>query len=96
MTWNASRYVFGEQRVVVEHFFKVGNQPAFIRRIPGKPSPDVVVHASGGHGIQRFTGHLKDVLRPGALVLPEEKGESGGRWKFGSLPEPAIDRIEVR
>ena len=56
----------------------------------------MVVHTAAGHGIQRFTGHLEDVLRPGALVLPEEKGESGGRWKFGSLPEPAIDRIEVR
>ena len=87
---------FGEQRIVVEHFFKVGNQPAFIRRISGKSSPDVVVHAADGHGIQRFTNHVKDVFSPGSLVLPEEKRESGGGWEFGGLTEPAIDRIEVR
>ena len=74
----------------------MGNQPAFIRRIPGEPSTDVVVHAAAGHGIQRFTNHVKDVFRPGSLVLPEETRESGGRWEFGSLAETAIDRIEVR
>ena len=74
----------------------MGNQPAFIRRISGKPSTDMVVHAAAGHGIQRFTNHVKDVFRPGSLVLPEETREPGGRWEFGSLAETAIDWIEVR
>ena len=87
---------FREQRVVIEHFLEVRDQPAFIRRIPGKPAANVVVHAARGHGVQRFARHVKRVLRPGAVVLTKEKKQAGGRREFGGWTKPAVHRVEIR
>ena len=42
----------GEKRLVVEHFFKVGNEPHFINAVSGEAATDVVVYTSAGHGIE--------------------------------------------
>ena len=48
-----------EQRVVVEHLLEVRDEPAVVDRVAVEAAADEVVHAAGGHSVQRPLGHLE-------------------------------------
>ena len=52
----SSHVDFAKQRVVVQHLFKVRNQPFRVDAVPGKTATDVIPNASGCHAIQRQFG----------------------------------------
>ena len=48
-----------EQRLVVEHLLEVRHEPERVDRVAVEPAPHLVVHASGGHGVERHRDHLQ-------------------------------------
>ena len=52
----------GEKCLVVEHFFKVGHQPHFINAVAREAATDVVVHTATGHGIERSSDDVFQIV----------------------------------
>ena len=50
--------------LVVEHLLEVGHQPLAVGRVPGEPAAEVVMDASGGHGVEGGGGHLPGSAGP--------------------------------
>ena len=57
-----------EQRVVVEHLLEVGHDPVRIDGVPRESSAEMVVDATGGHGIERVGHHVQRVVVTGLQV----------------------------
>ena len=81
-------------RIVVEHLLEVGNQPLAIHRVAVEPAAEMIVNPSGCHGsqLEKYLLLMGVVFRPGRLT--EQKAERRDRWKFRSLTESAVDRVE--
>ena len=47
-----------QQGLVVEHLLEVRHEPLAVDGVPGKAATDVVVHAAGGHCVERSTDDL--------------------------------------
>ena len=58
----------GQQGVIVEHFFKVGHQPAVIDAVTGKATADEIVHAALGHRFQGVDSQFSRALWPPRLA----------------------------
>ena len=56
----------GEQRVVVEHLLEVRHEPGLVDRVAVEAASDEVVHAAGGHRVERRDDHRQRVLVPAA------------------------------
>ena len=50
-----------QQRVVVQHLFKVRHQPTGIDAVPSEPASQMVVDASIGHAVERLGGGFEQV-----------------------------------
>ena len=84
----------GEECVVVEHLLEVGDQPPGVHRVAGEATAQVVVHASGGHGVERGGEYLDGPGPRGAVEVPgghvsQERLEAHGLGELGRAPEPA-------
>ena len=73
--------------LVVEHLLEVGHQPFGVGRVAGEATPEVVVDAARGHGVQGGDGHVpgvgggRDPLRLGASGRgPGPPRPAGGTW----------------
>ena len=76
-----------EQRVVVEHLLEVRDEPALVDRVAVEAAADQVVHASGGHGVERLGDH-------GQLAAAHEQLEGGGGRELRSAAEAAEGGVE--
>ena len=83
------RVSMDEQGIVIEHLFKMRNQPSFVRGIPGKAAPDLVVNSSSCHGFQRFDRHLQGVAVLFESGEAHQEQEIVRRGKFWSRAEAA-------
>ena len=71
-----------ELGVVVEHLLEVRHEPAPVDRIAVEAAADEVVHAAGGHRVERLLGHL--VPSP-----PRSRNSTvGAAGNFGAPPQP--------
>src|ERR1700674_5036297 len=79
--------------VVVEHFFKVRDQPAGVDRVAGKPAAEVIVDAAFADAIEGELGKFEPARLAAQAMAPEqfEQGCLGELWR---AVEPAIDRID--
>ena len=92
--------VHRDLRLVVEHFFKMRNEPAGIDRVAVKAAADMVMHAPPRHGAQGVGGHAH---RLGAgfgiaalqLGATEEKGQYGRPGKFGRAAKATLPGVVV-
>ena len=72
-----------QQSIVVQHFFKVRNQPLSICGIAGKPAAHMVKKAAAIHGFQRDFCHFHCRTIFGAVGISHEKYKVVGRGKLG-------------
>ena len=84
-----------QQGVVVEHFFKVGNQPAFIGGVPGEPAAHMVEQPAPVHGVQSLQRHLPGVTVPGEAGITQQKNQVMGCGELGRRAKPAPLRIKA-
>ena len=52
-----------EQGVVVEHLFKVRDQPAFIGRVPCEAAAEMIVDAAVGHFVESQQSDIQNLIR---------------------------------
>src|SRR5438128_12083464 len=79
-----------QQRVVVQHFFKVRNQPFRVRRIAMKAAAWLIVDTSVRHFPTSLLSHLKDFRATCAVIGTQEKLERHRRGKLWRPAEAAI------
>ena len=89
-----------EQGVVVQHLLEVGDQPPLVDRVAREAAADVVVHASGRHGVERGDDRLERSGGTGAVVVSEEVSEAHRLGNFGARPNPPhcwskLDSIDI-
>ena len=85
-----------EQRVVVQHLLEVGDQPPLVDRVAREAAADVVVHASGRHGVERRDDGVERGGRTGAVVVSQEVSEAHRLRELRGPPEPAPLLVEAR
>ncbi|CAN3972381.1 hypothetical protein BCGKFG_BCGKFG_03065, partial [Dysosmobacter welbionis] len=78
-----------QQGVVIEHLFKVGHQPHFIGRVPGKAAAHMVEQAASVHALQRLLRHGPGLGLPCAPGVPEQEDQIMRRGEFWRVPEAA-------
>ena len=78
-----------EQRVVVEHLLEVRDEPAVVDRVAVEAAADEVVHAAGGHPVERPLGHLQ-------LASPQQELEHRVRRELRRPAEAAPLGVERR
>src|SRR2546422_6126851 len=87
--------IVGQQPgVVVQHLFKVRDNPPRVRGIPVKSAAQLIVHAAARRFRQRARDHLQQgiVMRPGKPA--EQQLDRGWMWKFWRVTESAVRGIE--
>ena len=60
----------GQQGLVGEHFLEVRYEPARVRRVAAEPADQVVVDATGRHGVECPHGHMPRLIRLGPGGAP--------------------------
>ena len=83
----------GEQRVVVEHLLEVGDEPERVDRVAVEAAADVVVHAAGGHPVERRARHPERFLRA-RRGSRNSSVEAGGN--LGACPKPPFSGSNER
>ena len=84
--------------LVVEHLLEVGDQPLGVGRVAGEAAAQVVVDATGGHGVEGAGGHGQGRRRPsgrpvGARVA-QGQVDQGRLGELGGAAEPAPLGVE--
>ena len=86
-----------EQRVVVEHLLEVRDEPVVVGGVAGEAAAELVVHAAGGHRVERRRDHLERLRRTRCARYARHRKSSviaGGN--FGARAEAAVVRLELR
>ena len=60
-----------QERIVVEHFLKVGHHPGIVNGVASKPTPELVVHATARHCRAREFNQSQRLWIPGAGMVAE-------------------------
>jgi len=76
--------------LVIEHFFEMGDEPFFVRRIPGEASTQLIVNPTLSHPAQGGEGHVLAGLPPPGQKPPDVLRPR----KFRGLPESSPARVE--
>ncbi len=84
----------GEQRVVIQHFFKVRREPLPVGRIAGKAAAHMVKHAAAVHVLERLLRHFPRVRMMRQTRIAQQKQQIVRRGKFGRAAKAAPLRIE--
>ena len=85
-----------EQRVVVEHFFKVWHEPFRIGRVAMKAPARMIIHAARRHFLKRRFGHLEIPRLAGAPVVAKQDPYRHAAGKLGSAPRAAVGLVVAR
>ncbi len=85
----------GQQGLIVEHLFEMGQQPLSVRGISVESETDVIPHPPQPHGGEGLFHHSEGLVVPGMVVVPEEEEELVGGRKFGGPTEPAVLPVEA-
>ncbi len=75
-----------EQRIVVEHFFEMGDEPVPVGAVPGKAAGEMVVDAARAHGVERARKSFERpfVAGPPPVLGQQLRGSSlEGTWALG-------------
>ena len=78
---------YGQKRLIVEHFFEVGEKPAPICRITVESITQVIENSSPTHGLECFFYHVKRGIISRPFPIPKQEQHVVGRGKFGCLTE---------
>ena len=74
--------VFQQLRIVVGHFFEVGDEPAFVHGVAVETAGELVVDAALGHFFESGFGHGEEVFFTGLAIAlqqadqPQKRGET--------------------
>lgn len=80
----------GDERLVVEHLFKVRDKPLCIGGVPMKSESDMVVYAAPAHGLQSLLHHLQGELLAASLPVAQQEEQIMGCGKLGGSAEAAV------
>ena len=83
-----------QQCIVIQHFFKVRDEPFFIRGITVKSSPGLIVNSSRSHFFKGCLGHLKDARFFRTPVIPQQQADWKAAGKFGGPGHAAVGGIK--
>ena len=87
-----------QRALVVEHFFKVRNQPLAIHRVAREATAEPVIHAARRHLAQREQRHFLGVAPSFGAWMPlcrrQQEANLLCAWEFGSLAEAAVDVVK--
>ena len=84
----------GQQGLIVEHLFKVRDQPLLIHGIAMETKTDLVKDAPHSHSGQRLFYHFQPLRIGAPLAPPQEKGKVVWSWKFRHSAKPSPSRIK--
>ena len=84
-----------QQRVVVEHFLKMGDEPHFIGGVPGKAAAHMVEQAAAVHSLQSLFRHGQGPGIPGAPGIPDQKDQIVRGGEFGGAPKAAPAAVKA-
>ena len=73
----------GQESVVIEHLLEVGDQPAVVDRVTGKPPAQVVVDPTRGHGVEGRGDHLEGRRVARRQEIAEQGLQTHGLGKLG-------------
>ena len=85
----------GRQRLIVEHFFEVGQQPLAVGRVAVQAESHVVPDAAEPHGRQCALNHFKCARFGGAVVAAQQKQKPVRRGELGGRLETAVPAVEA-
>ncbi len=84
-----------EQRIVIEHFFKMGHQEIIVCRVPGKPAANMVKQPAPVHLYQCPFRHFKGAPVPVHPIILHQKQQVMGHGKLRGASKPAVFFIKV-
>src|SRR5660398_327661 len=85
----------GEEGVIVEHLLEVGNQPLRIHGVAMKATSQLIVYASGSHGLQSPFDHSQVSCVTGALITAKQEVHRHGLRELGRVPPAPVMGIVV-
>ncbi len=84
-----------EERIVVEHFFKMGDQPSGVRRVAREAAADMVIDPAGRHHIQGLGHHGQRVGIARSPMAAKQERETRGGGKLGRCSKAAMGLVEL-
>ena len=84
-----------KQRLVIEHFFKMGNEPVFVRRIPMESATKLIINTATPHTVKGFFDYFQGRGIGTALPPSKEKGIIMGSRKLGRRAKTTVNIVVI-
>ncbi len=77
-----------QQRIIVEHFFEMWDEPFLVGRIAREAAAEVVVDTSPRHFLERVPHHVQGLVVAGSQVMTQQHPKIHGVGKLRARPKP--------
>ena len=86
----------GQEGLVVEHLFEMGDEPIGVGRIAMEAEAEVVEDAAAAHGLEGLSGHAQGLAVAGPLPVSQQKADVVGEGELGRAAETTPGSVEIR